>query len=76
MLLSFFSNQPAMLVKHEIPKHWPRNDRGVNIIPIKADLFTHIQALFFNSSNNILSKAEIQSIEELCNWNTYDNYLM
>ena len=70
------SSSSSPMPKYNFPRHWPRSDRGVTIIPVKQDVYRRLERLFQSKLIAGQSNLQIQSIEELCNFNTYEAFTM
>ena len=60
---------------YEFPKHWPQNDKGATIIPVTGENRKRIEQRFY-SQPGTEAAVEINSIEELCNFNIYEKFTM
>uniref|UniRef100_A0A7M5UUC7 PARP catalytic domain-containing protein n=2 Tax=Clytia hemisphaerica TaxID=252671 RepID=A0A7M5UUC7_9CNID len=64
--------------ERDFPKHWPRNDRSVNIIPVKGAIFDRIKEIFHDSKTGMKANAKMKicSVDELCNMKLYEEFIV
>jgi hypothetical protein len=60
---------------YDFPKHWPRNDRGATIVPVNGENRKRIEQRFYMQPGTEAA-LEVESVEELCNFNVYEEFTL